>query len=309
MTPRKARNGSRNHQPNHQPSDYESDLNVSDLAPPPPPPNRTNEELNLSVLRRHYPAVSSILSVAPYAVIYSFPPSTQQWEKIGVEGTLFVSQLSSDDVEVERYAVTVLNRRDLQNFHAELFNEADVEVTQPYIILKANGDNQTPRVFGIWVFSESETSSTANIPAITAQIIQDCAVQAETSRRLAEGKRTGEHEQIHHLPISEQAPPAGEPMGRQLSLRELFGQQRGQDQSNGADTTNGRAPPRPSAQFIPTADTNFFRSSVRPSHTEEQRFPNDHAQPTAEGSKGEEQKASSLLDLFRKAGQDLNKGS
>src|SRR6266487_2235817 len=61
-----------------QPSDYESDLqnyylsdNQSGANMPSdaiPPPTRTNEELNLAVLRRHNPAITSILSLAPYAV-------------------------------------------------------------------------------------------------------------------------------------------------------------------------------------------------------------------------------------------------
>src|ERR1700712_611214 len=49
-------------------SDYESDNQgyQSDYPLKPPPPNRTNEELNLSVLKRHNTQINSILSIAPY---------------------------------------------------------------------------------------------------------------------------------------------------------------------------------------------------------------------------------------------------
>src|SRR5947209_5070124 len=57
-------------------SDYESDNPgyQSDYPSKPPPPNRTNEELNLSVLKRHNSQINSILSIAPYAVVYEFSP-------------------------------------------------------------------------------------------------------------------------------------------------------------------------------------------------------------------------------------------
>ncbi|KAI9841492.1 MAG: hypothetical protein M1837_000653 [Sclerophora amabilis] len=300
MTPRKSKTHARQQQLNHQPSDYESDVNASDV-PPPPPPSRTNAELNLSVLRRHNPEVSSILALAPFAVIYSFSSSTQQWEKIGVEGTLFVCQLSSTDEEVERYTVTILNRRDLHNFEAELLNEADVEVTQGYVILKVNDEDQVPRVYGIWIFAESPTSSTANVPAITAQIIQDCAVQAETSRRLVEQRQAGRVQQ----PVGPaNGGLASEPMGRQLSLRELFGHQRGQESEL---STKAHSPPMPSTHFVPSADTDFFRSTVRPSQSQtQQQAKSQGPGPTQKGG-ANELKPDSLLELFRKAGEGLKK--
>ena len=238
------------------PSDYESDANnLSDV--PPPPATRTNAELNFSVIRRHNPAVTSIISIAPYAVIYLFSTTTQEWEKCGIEGTLFVCQQSPTDLGADRFCVLVLNRRGLENFQADLSSEGDVEVTEDFVILRVYDENaSTQNIYGLWIFSEPPPSSTANMRAITAQIIRDCAMQAETSRKIVEEQRqeaTNGHRE-------EQDVAQSEPMGRQLSLRELFGQQREQDAgwSVKHHSPQGRTP-----QFLPSVDTDFFRSTRR----------------------------------------------
>jgi len=174
---------------------------------PHPPPLRTNADLNLSVLRRHNHHITSILSIAPYAVIYTFNPASQTWEKSGIEGSLFVCQsapeLSPDGTTlIERYTVHVLNRRGLDNFSLELTTPDEIEVTAEYIILQGtttavvpfppaeedlaqNDDDEEEAaavIYGLWVFAEPEPSSTASMREINAQVIMDCAVRAEQSR-------------------------------------------------------------------------------------------------------------------------------
>jgi hypothetical protein len=172
--------------------DTDQDENPDDVpspSPTPPAPRlaRTNDELNLAVLRRHNTEVESIVSLAPFAVVYSFVGNTQQWEKSGIEGTLFVCKLSAPlgVPGLERYAVIVLNRRGLENFSAELFQSDGVELTTEYIILQAPGPEQEPAIFGIWIFSDPPPSSTAKAREFNAQAIQNCAAQAEASQKLA----------------------------------------------------------------------------------------------------------------------------
>jgi hypothetical protein len=197
--------------PQPQPSDYETDFD----APPPPP--RSNEELNLSVLRRHYPSIVSIAHVAPYAVLYAFNLDTSLWEKIGIEGTLFVCELTETPGGAERYSVVILNRRGLENFEMELSSEAEMEITDEYVILQ--GD----QVYGLWIFSEAE-SSTQGMRAETANKIKELAERAAESRHVREqAVRNGAEE------AAEQESAGGVEMGRSVSLRELFGQQRTQD--------------------------------------------------------------------------------
>ncbi|KAJ9642940.1 hypothetical protein H2199_004462 [Coniosporium tulheliwenetii] len=256
-------------------SDNETDTaNFSDAALP-PPPTRTNAELNHSVLRRHNPSITSILSIAPYAVVYTFNPSSSAWEKSGVEGTLFVCQLTPSPAGAERYNVLVLNRRGLENFESELVRSEDVEITEEYVILQVKDEEGNPEIMGLWIFSEPPPSSTANMRALTAQIIQDCTTAAEASRRAVE-------EHLRQQAVENEEVVAGEteleesvPMGRQLSLQELFGQQREQDAGWSVHMHHEPSQPMQSqgrqTQFTVTPDTEFFRSGnrtlrERPSH-------------------------------------------
>ncbi|KAA8641827.1 hypothetical protein EYZ11_006655 [Aspergillus tanneri] len=279
MTSRKPRrpNTINNHRLNTQqgapqPSDYESDFQnyFSDTQQPSDqqessmsaPPLRSNEELNLAVLRRHNPSVNTILSLAPYAVVYIFSPATRQWEKSGVEGTLFVCQLTQGNLGEERYSVFVLNRRGLNNFDVLLTDGENVELTEEYVILKTDSNNDTMnnnsvtgsnssnnvsgpdkstalRIYGLWIYSEPPPNSTAETRSINAQMIRECAVHAGHSLSLARERLEATHQNGLHVaaataaattagaPLDEE--PSSVPMGRQVSLKDLFGQQRAQD--------------------------------------------------------------------------------
>ncbi|USP75901.1 hypothetical protein yc1106_03175 [Curvularia clavata] len=194
-------------QPPPQPSDYETDAPPPAVDVPLPPP-RSNEELNFSVLRRLYPEVVAIEHVTPYAALYTFNLETQQWEKMGIEGTLFICQLTPSSMGAERYCTIILNRRGLDNFYEELISSDEMEISDPYVII------QGEQVYGIWIFADPPPSSTANCREETAAKMMAIADRAEASRSAL------------HAP-AETASSA--PMGRQLSLRELFGQQREQD--------------------------------------------------------------------------------
>ncbi|KAL1860172.1 hypothetical protein Plec18170_002121 [Paecilomyces lecythidis] len=253
MTPRKARERRPNHHNNHihplqqsatiQASDYESDnaYYFSDnqqqqVQAMPPPPTRSNEELNLAVLRRHNPAISSILSLAPYAVVYIFSPATRQWEKSGIEGSMFVCQLTQGAIGQERYSVFVLNRRGLNNFDIDLTEGENVEITEEYVILKSDetdessgGGGNDSRIYGLWIYSEPPPNSTAETRTLNAQVIKECAVHAGQSLKLAQERLEIERQNDIHAVAEHEGAYSSVPMGRQVSLKDLFGQQRAQD--------------------------------------------------------------------------------
>ena len=262
-----------------QPSDYESDGHFSsDIVLP--STQRTDEELNLSVLRRHNPDVISLEYVAPYAVVYQFSPNMQQWEKSGIEGTAFVCALQSTHESPERFEVIVLNRRGLENFKLELLSATDVEVTEEYIILNSTEDGK-PEVYGLWVFSEPPPSSTSHHRSGIAQKIQECAKRVDSGRRLMEeqDKNRLDGQTDNNVP-----------MERQSSLKELLGQQRKEDD---AWNVRSHSPQRPSTLFTTSADTDFFRST--------QRHVQSHP-PAVSAQFHNGQGKDSLLNIFRMAG-------
>jgi hypothetical protein len=174
-----------------------------------PPTIRSNEELNLSVIRRHYPEVVTIHYVAPYAVLYAYMLESSQWEKVGMEGSLFVCELVPSPIGAERFAVILLNRRGLENFFMEITSPEDIDFGE-FIMM------QSDQVYGLWIFSEPG-ESTANVPAEIQAKLEELAALAKSSREAKER----EAERV--MPEAEQV-ETSVPMGRQVSLRELFGQ-------------------------------------------------------------------------------------
>ncbi|KAJ5322773.1 Dcp1-like decapping [Penicillium brevicompactum] len=261
MTSRKGRR-----QNNHNPvnlTDYESDAAYySDMPQQPAPALRSNEELNLSVIRRHKPSVVNILSLAHYVVVYIINPSTNQWEKNGVEGSLFVCQETQGELGEHRYTAFVLNRRGPTNFDLPLTNGENVEITDEFVIIKADNPaegetgahgaaeprhppnaptNQESadnlRIYGLWIYCEPPPNSSADNRTINAKMIEDCAVHAGHSMKLArehlEAMRQNSLHAAAAAAANQVAPleevQASVPMGRQISLKDLFGQQRAQD--------------------------------------------------------------------------------
>ncbi|KAF2008808.1 PH domain-like protein [Aaosphaeria arxii CBS 175.79] len=226
-------------QPQPQPSDYETDAPQIDVPPPPP---RSNEQINLSVLKRHYPDVASLLHVAPYTVLYIFSLTSQTWEKSGIEGTLFVCQLTPTAVYPDRFSVVILNRRGLDNFSMDIVSDEEVEITDEYLILQ--GD----QIYGLWIFSEPPPSSTANARVETANKILALAQQAAANKEPEDVSAT------EGFAASESAEESI-PMGRQLSLRELFGQQRESDAAWSVHNHHSQAPapqPMSNSGFMPS---------------------------------------------------------
>jgi hypothetical protein len=209
---------------------------ISD-APPfvPPPPTRTNDQLNLSVLQRHNPLITSILAIAPFAVVYHFPATTGAWEKTGVEGSLFVCSMRPEG-EVESYCVIVLNRRGMENFCVGVGPTDDVEVGEEFVFLRVNSDEDRDRdeegmegegqkSYGLWIFSEDGTS-TADTRAVIGNVIVQCAASAQESRERAQTGQNGHGDENVFAGGGENV---GTEMGRQMSLKEIFGAQRAMD--------------------------------------------------------------------------------
>jgi hypothetical protein len=224
MTPRKPKQRQQHHRPNPsliQASDYESDIQNYALSHNIPPPTRTNTELNLSVLRRYNPSILTILSIAANAVIYLFTPSTQQWEKSGVEGTLFVCEQTPPSSAVDAgYCVVVLNRRGLDNLILDLSQAQDVEVTAELLILRFQ-EGEAQKVMGIWIHEDKDDTREIN-----AGLIQQCweKVTSKNAKYTPSGEAVGNNS--FSTVESGSARADGVAVGgRRISLTDLFGQQ------------------------------------------------------------------------------------
>lgn len=125
----------------------------------------------------------------------------------------------------------------MENFDAEL-READntgVEITDDYVIISLM-EQGVQKIFGIFIFSEGPGSSTEKTRTLNAELMKQCAIQADSSLKAAEAAaaqalRVQKNGHAHANEPSVQDLALGVPMGRQTSLQELFGRQRVEDAS------------------------------------------------------------------------------
>ncbi len=258
MTSRKAKQRQAQPHAANPISDYESDFKNPSLHDAPlPPPTRTNTELNLSVIKRHLPDAVCIVSIASYAVVYLFSPISQQWEKNGVEGTLFICELSPNSSAAERYSVLVLNRRGLENFELELLDSDDVDITEEYVILQKHDDGDVPKAYGLWIFSEPKPSSTAHAREVNAKIIEECALRAKRGRTPMDRQQ---HVNGHGIGIGRSTARGGIP-GDQVQETESENAQPAMDNSHQSKPTEATKPPDVLGELFRKA-TQSYRGSI-----------------------------------------------
>ncbi|KAJ5673127.1 Dcp1-like decapping [Penicillium longicatenatum] len=289
---------------NNAHTDYESDnAYLSDMPQKPAPPLRSNEELNLRVLRTHNAEITDVISLANYAVIYAFNPHSKTWEKTNTEGTLFVCSMTPGPLGEERFTVFLLNRRSAVNFQSRLTHGDNVELTPEYVILKEVSDEDAEeRVWGIWIYSEDETSTT-NTRLVNAKVIMECASRAGNSLKDAKERIQAMRQNELHIAAAAsetQATPnenlqGGVSMGRTMSLKDMFGQQRAQDDewSVRAHHEQLQFQPHPQPQ-APTQPGYGYHMPLAHQHASQAGAPNPPA--PAQGM------PDVLGDLFRRAG-------
>src|SRR5579859_5355454 len=99
-------------------------------------------QLNLRVLKRHNPNITSLFEKSSYCVVYTFSTATSEWTKAGYEGTLFIYTQQPHIIQTEQgqrqggqYGFCVLNRLSLENFWGEI-NGGDIVFDDQYIITR-----------------------------------------------------------------------------------------------------------------------------------------------------------------------------
>lgn len=230
QTPRKRHNrnpsSSRTPRAGFVASDYESDTPYISNAPVPDAApaahlQRTNTELNLCVLQRYLPSITSIYAVAAHAVVYTFSPEEGQWEKAGVEGTMFVCaqhhshQPVSSELQInagEKACIFVLNRRGLDNVVVDLAQVTALEAGEELMSLRLEDDDGRPRVMGLWINKDRE--DTREVVGALCSELWGKLKRTGAEAALGDSRESGSEE-------SEGA--AVQAMGRRLSLTDLFG--------------------------------------------------------------------------------------
>jgi hypothetical protein len=161
------------------------------------------------VLSRYLPSLRTILSIAANAVVYTFNPSAQSWEKSGVEGTMFVCETSVStqdrrDGQGTSYAVFILNRRGLNNMAVDLAYTTDVELASELLILRypdtvvdEQGNMTTvEKTTGLWIHEDKSNTRAVNTTLISTCWEKARASALDAAERAAQGVSFGEGEAL-----------------------------------------------------------------------------------------------------------------
>lgn len=229
MTPRKTR--TRNHASSaSQPplvSDYDSEAQYTA-----PTSLRDRDEMNFSVIKRYVPNLSEIVDIAQSAHIYTFSHSEATWEKTGIEGSMFVCELTPSPITgAPRHCIIVLNRKGLENLIIHSSELQHVEITDQFLLLNIRSkddfvlqdqdQNQETKILGFFL--------TTNGPEAREKFCQTVKSHWEMAmmERASQESREGMVENFGDEGYGGGAMGEGigeyRPMGRRISMSELFG--------------------------------------------------------------------------------------
>ncbi|QSZ35206.1 hypothetical protein DSL72_008073 [Monilinia vaccinii-corymbosi] len=231
MTPRKPRQRQNYPGPSQlhqvQASDY-------DTEPPtlgPAPSTRDREELNLAVLRRYHPSIQTVKSIAGSATMYMFSLESKTWEKLPIEGTLFVCELMpSPTTGAEDYCIVVLNRKGLNNVIYDLSEMNNLEINGEYLywtVEKAETVGGTPvaKAFGIFIHEDETGTRVANQTEILNNWKKTRATMTDVQtleNKVENYGEKGPREAENTYPGQTQTQTEAQG-GRRLSITDLFG--------------------------------------------------------------------------------------
>eukprot|EP00808_Paulinella_micropora_P003023 g47564.t1 len=109
------------------------------------------DALNLENLQRGDREIVSILFTASHVVAYRLSDS-KKWEQQDTEGPLFIVQRASDPF----HRIIILNRRNIDNFHADVRPGLQLEEQQNFLFYKLA--EAMREVSGLWFYDKKECS-------------------------------------------------------------------------------------------------------------------------------------------------------
>lgn len=174
---------------------------------------RTNTDLNMSVLKRYLPNITEIRSIAAQTVVYTLDSVSLTWDKANVEGTMFVCQQGGQDT---LGCIFILNRKATDNLILDLRDVKEIEPKDELLIFAMadkEGDDGAPKVLGLFIHADEETTRATNI-----QLIQELWGKVREARM--DPRQSGGQAQLQGGGVGLAMQAMG---GRHVSLDELFG--------------------------------------------------------------------------------------
>ncbi|CAG9466163.1 unnamed protein product [Pedinophyceae sp. YPF-701] len=134
----------------------------------------SQEDINrmaFASLRRVDPSITAIVVSAKHVQLYNFDRGTNQWERMEVEGPMYVVSRS----EAPTLQMIILNKSNDRNHTEDLLNRFTQELQRPYLLYR----NNQGLVRGLWFPQQEECQ------AISTQITQAIAAHKSSMQQPA----------------------------------------------------------------------------------------------------------------------------
>ena len=126
----------------------------------------TRRKANLRVLQRIDHNIVDLAITATHVVLYEYSKNNC-WEKMNVEGTLFVTKRS----DVPRFKLIVLNRSSTENMEVPITASFQMQVKDPYLIFRESAQSKDFR--GFWFHDGEERDRIAShLEQVVKSLIQ-----------------------------------------------------------------------------------------------------------------------------------------
>lgn len=173
---------------------------------------------NLKVLRRHHPDVDSIVFLAHIAHLYKYDPETGGYGEMLANGPTFIVSLTSTDPDIPRYAIILMNRKNLDVFRIDFEPEDDIEMGETHIFVR-----NREKADSIWCLSihrgPDEESAMRQDPEKAQAAITDAVKKMEEGTKVAEARKaataSASQGQWAHISVDGYRAPVQHDMGFQ----------------------------------------------------------------------------------------------
>jgi len=199
--------------------------------------------MNFSVIKRYVPNLSQIVDIAQSAHIYTLSPAEvtkpATWERTGIEGSIFVCELTPSPITGgPRHCIIVLNRKGLENLIIHSSELQHVEITDQFLLLNIRNkedlflqdqdQQRETKILGF--FLTTDGPETRERFCQTVKSHWEMAMMERASDEGREGmvenfgdERYGDGYGIGVGGAVGEGAGESKPMGRRISMSELFG--------------------------------------------------------------------------------------
>ena len=128
--------------------------------------NSTELNINLKALKKLDPYILSIEATSAQVALYEYSEKKGDWEKMEIEGTLFVYQREADP----QYGFTVMNRLNIKNMVQPLTRDLEFQLQSPFLMYR---NTSNAAIYSLWFFDQVCPCPYITLPSLSITSISE----------------------------------------------------------------------------------------------------------------------------------------